>query len=299
MVKVGKIIDFIISEEISFQYQTDNELDICEIGDPSTINDYSIYWAKDENKLERFQNSDSSKILVIASENLNPKISNYICVEDPKKAFFSILEHFFGTEKPIHEIHPSSVILTDRIGENITIGANTFIGSEVTIADNVWIKNNVSIEGKVIINSHSTISSGCTIGSEGYGYIKDSNGFLKKVPHYGGVQIGENVEIGANTCIDRGTLGDTIIGDNVKIDNLCHIAHNVIIEENVNVIAMSMIAGSVTLKKNSYVAPAASIINQVTIGENSLVGIGAVVVKSVDNNVVVAGVPAKFIKENK
>jgi UDP-3-O-[3-hydroxymyristoyl] glucosamine N-acyltransferase len=90
-----------------------------------------------------------------------------------------------------------------------------------------------------------------------------------KAPHMGRVIIGNDVEIGANTCIDRGTLRDTIVGDNVKIDNLCHIAHNVIIEYNVSIIVLSTIAGSVILKENSYIAPSASVINQLTIDKRS------------------------------
>lgn len=86
-----------------------------------------------------------------------------------------------------------------------------------------------------------------------------------------------------------------MIGNNVKIDNLCHIAQNVVIEDNVNIIALSMIAGSVQIKENSYIAPTASVRNQLTIGKNITVGLGAVVVKDVEDNVIVAGVPAKAI----
>jgi len=118
------------------------------------------------------------------------------------------------------------------------------------------------------------------------------------VPHYGGVVIGQNVEIGANTCIDRGTLDDTIIGNNVKIDNLCHIGHNCIIKDNSSIVALSMLGGSAIIEENSYIAPGVMIKNQLKIGENSLIGIGAVVIKDVEKNKVVAGVPAKVIREN-
>ena len=111
--------------------------------------------------------------------------------------------------------------------------------------------------------------------------------------------LGNNVDIGANTCIDRGTIEDTIIGDYSKIDNLCHIAHNVVIESNVFVIAQSMIGGSVLLKNDSYVAPGSIIMNQITIGNSSLVGMGAVVTKDVEDEKVVAGIPAKVIRERK
>ena len=118
-----------------------------------------------------------------------------------------------------------------------------------------------------------------------------------KVPHWW-CKIGKNVEIGANTCIDRGTIDDTIIGNNVKIDNLCHIAHNVRLEDNVLVIALSLLGGSCIIKKDAYIAPCAAVMNQITIGENSLIGMGAVVTKNVEPNKVVAGVPAKVLRNN-
>lgn len=151
---------------------------------------------------------------------------------------------------------------------------------------------------KVKIGCNTIIHSGVVIGTDGFGYFDNEDGLHEKVEHFGGVSIGDNVEIGANTCIDRGTLDDTYIGNNVKIDNLCHIAHNVTIEENSMVIALSMLGGSSTLKKNVYIAPGVMVMNQVTIGERSLAGMGAVVIKDVQNNKVVIGVPAKELREN-
>jgi UDP-3-O-[3-hydroxymyristoyl] glucosamine N-acyltransferase len=115
------------------------------------------------------------------------------------------------------------------------------------------------------------------------------------VPDYGGVSIGNRVEIGANTCVDRGTLNDTILEDDVKIDNLVHIAHNAIIKKRAYIIAGSIIQGSVTICEDAYIAPGAIIMNQKTVGRNSLIGMGAVVNKDVTENIVVTGYPAKEI----
>ncbi|MDR2409164.1 MAG: UDP-3-O-(3-hydroxymyristoyl)glucosamine N-acyltransferase, partial [Bacteroidales bacterium] len=109
---------------------------------------------------------------------------------------------------------------------------------------------------------------------------------------------GRNVEIGANTCIDRGTMGDTIIGNNVKIDNLCHIAHNVCIEDNVMLVALSMLAGSCSIGANSYIAPGV-LVNRNHIGKDAFVSIGSVVINDVQDNMFVAGVPARAIRNNK
>jgi UDP-3-O-[3-hydroxymyristoyl] glucosamine N-acyltransferase len=108
--------------------------------------------------------------------------------------------------------------------------------------------------------------------------------------------MGNNIEVGALTCICRGTIDDTLIGDNVKIDDHVFIAHNVQIGENSVVIAGAEVSGSVKIGKNSWIGPQSTIINGVEIGESSMVGIGAVVTKPVTNNVIVAGNPAKVLR---
>jgi UDP-3-O-[3-hydroxymyristoyl] glucosamine N-acyltransferase len=222
---------------------------------------------------------------------------NVIGCDNPKELFFSILTRFFNSMEE-SRIASTSTIETTKIGKNVLIGNNCYICKDVTIGDNVCIRNNVSIECKTVIGNNSIINSGVIIGTDGFGYYKTEDGTNVKVPHFGGVIIGSDVEIGANTCIDRGTLDDTIIEDNVKIDNLCHIAHNTQIKENSFVIALSMLGGSSVLEKNTYIAPGALVMNQITVGEKSLVGMGAVVTKNVESNKVVVGVPARVIKDN-
>ncbi|MBK6527865.1 MAG: hypothetical protein IPG07_21340 [Crocinitomicaceae bacterium] len=109
--------------------------------------------------------------------------------------------------------------------------------------------------------------------------------------------IKSNVEIGNNVCIDRAVLGSTLIGENVKIDNLVHIAHGVSIGKNSLIIANSMIAGSCQIGENVWVAPSSSILQKLVLADNSLIGMGSVVVKNVEANSVVAGVPARKIKD--
>lgn len=298
MTNIKKIIDYLKISNIKYTYIGDDSIQIKQVSLPDKVSEYSLVWIKDSELIKNYIDLKVKNVVFVTGQidfyllNLNVIFS-----ENSKELFFSIVSKFFDEKANCPSIGNSSTILTNRIGKGVSIGENCFIGSEVIIGDNVIIKNNVVIESKVTIGPESIIYSGVVIGSDGYGYFKDSKGLNIKVPHLGGVLIGKFVEIGANTCIDRGTIGDTVIGDNVKIDNLCHIAHNVIIENNVCVIALSMIAGSVILKENSYIAPSASIRNQLTIGKNSLVGIGAVVVKDVKDNVVVAGVPAKIIQE--
>lgn len=301
MINIKEIISFLESSKMKFEYCGSRDLNIRCFSTLENVKSHNIIWIKNPNKVKvaEFEKSQDLLIVTNKSNEYNLEQSNYIFCENTKEVFFRILDRFFNAKQEKTNISSKAVIESNCIGKNVYIGHNTYIGSDVEIGNNVKIRNNVSIEGKVIIGNGTSIFSGVVIGSDGYGYFQNSEGKNIKVPHFGGVIIGENVEIGANTCVDRGTLGDTVIGNNVKIDNLCHVAHNVIIEENVSVIALSMIAGSVVLKKNSYIAPSASIRNQLVIGENSLVGLGAVVVKNVEDNVVVAGIPAKIIKKNR
>jgi UDP-3-O-[3-hydroxymyristoyl] glucosamine N-acyltransferase len=135
------------------------------------------------------------------------------------------------------------------------------------------------------------------IGSDGYGYQRNENLIFEKFPHMGGVIIEDNVDIGSNTCVDRGALGNTIIKEGAKIDNLVHIAHNVVIGRHCAIIANAMLGGSVVIADYSWVAPSASILNQVSIGKKVTVGMAAVVTKNIPDGETWAGVPAKPLKE--
>ena len=147
-----------------------------------------------------------------------------------------------------------------------------------------------------IIGNNVTIGCNNTIGGVGFGYEKDEFGEYKLIKHIGNVVINDGVEIGNNTCIDRGVIGSTIIGENCKIDNLVHIAHGVNIGKNSLIIANSMIAGSVTIGKNVWIAPSTSVINGAKIGDNSMTGIGTVVIRDIGNNELHIGIPSKKIK---
>ena len=135
------------------------------------------------------------------------------------------------------------------------------------------------------------IDSGAVIGAAGFGFVRDQSGVPHQFPQLGKVIIEDNVEIGANTCVDRGALDDTIIHKGVKIDNLVQIAHNVEIGEYTYVIANTVISGSVKIGKKCWIAPS-QITNKVTIGNYVTVGFGSVVINSIPDNTVVMGDPA-------
>lgn len=300
-ISINEIISFLTNEGINCNYHGDPTVTIEGFCSLANLKANCITWIK---HLELFDLSSIDKSLGLVfitnspNEILVGEVYNVINCKDPKAAFFSVLSHFW--KKPyMSGIAPTAIVETQSIGNNVSIGHNCYISPEVVIGDDVIIEHNVSIVNKAIIGDRVVIHAGARLGTDGFGYYTDVSGLNRKVEHYGGIVIEDDAEIGANTCIDRGTLDDTVIGRNVKIDNLCHIGHNAIIEDNSMVIALSLVGGSAKLKRNSYVAPGVTIINQATIGKDAYVGLGAVVVKDVPDNKVVAGVPAKILRDNK
>lgn len=137
-----------------------------------------------------------------------------------------------------------------------------------------------------------------SIGNDGFGWIRQPDGSLYKMPHRGNVVIGKDVSIGDYVCIDRAVNGSTVIGDGTKIDNLVHIAHGAKIGKYCLIVAGTIIGGSAEIGDYSYIGMGAKIKNKVKIGSNVVIGAGAVVLTDVPDNQIWAGVPAKFLKVN-
>lgn len=180
-----------------------------------------------------------------------------------------------------------------QVADTAIIGPYVVLEEGVIIGEHVRIDAHTIIRKGTVIGDHSVIGPNCTIGHDGFGYERDEQGRPVKFPHLGDVHIGEHVEIGANTCIDRGTLQHTVICDRVKIDNLVHIAHNCHIGADSFVIAGAEVSGSVRVGERSWIAPQACIREKLTIGDDATVGLGAVVVKNVQDRSIVLGNPAK------
>lgn len=232
----------------------------------------------------------SASWVIICSEKLKIKRllqeKTLIFVPKPRLAFAKVANYFFLKKQ-------LPILGKAKIAETAFIGPNCIISGDVEIGDNCVLYGNVSIFGNVKIGKNVVINSGAVIGAEGFGYEPDEDGTLVQFPQIGGVIIEDNVEIGASTCVDRGALGDTIIREGAKIDNLVHVAHNVIIGKNCRVICLVGIGGSVEIGDGSFIGISASIKNQKKIGRNVIVGMGAVVTKDIPDNTTVIGNPAR------
>ena len=176
------------------------------------------------------------------------------------------------------------------------IGNNCSISGGVIIKDNVKIANNVVIEHDVEIGENTIIQSGAIIGSDGFGTIKENDRHLN-FPHIGKVVVGSDVWIGSNTTIDRGSIGDTVIGDNTKIDNLIQIAHNVKIGKSCLIASGTAIAGTSIIGNNVSIGGQVGIIGHLKIGDNCLIGAKSLVTKSFSENLFISGNPARLHKE--
>lgn len=157
-----------------------------------------------------------------------------------------------------------------RLGENVQIGAGTVISADVQLGDNTIIYPNVSIGHNTQIGNSCTIFSGVVIGTDGFGYVKDGETYLK-VPQIGNVIIGNGVDIGANSTIDRGALLDTIIHDGVKLDNQIQVAHNVVIGEHTVISAYTGIAGSAKIGRSCLIGGGVGIRDNIEIADNVVI----------------------------
>ena len=187
------------------------------------------------------------------------------------------------------------------LGNNCKIGANTSIGTNTTIEHNVLIGENCIIGSHVvlrnsIVGNNVVIQDGCKIGLKGFGFIpiKEKN---LRFPHIGKVILKDNVELGANCTIDRGSIGDTMIGKNSFLDNQIHVAHNVRIGENCMIAGQVGFAGSSIIGNNVSIGGQAGISGHLKIGNNVKIGGGSGVIKDIPDNTIVMGYPALPLKE--
>lgn len=289
--KVTTIIDFLKNAGFFPTIIGDPEI---EVNGFSSIYNYkcdTVTWARYEKTINEVETTYFRCIITDTEALTSKEVGVQIKVQDPRAVFFAVVDHFWSKAAK-REISSKAFIENGAfIGENVSIGPFSYISSETTVGRDSIIGSNVTIKGKVHIGERCIIQSGAVIGEDGFAFTK-TDGNLVFVKHYGGVWIGNDVSIGSNTCVVRGTIDDTIIKDMAKIDNLCHIAHNTEIGERAEIVASSTVMGSVHVGNDTWVATS-MIRDQRHVGSNSVIGMGAVVVKDVPDNTTVAGNPAK------
>jgi len=244
-------------------------------------------------KYEKYVYTSKASILLVNADfsPKEPVAPTMIRVENAYTSLAQLLKYVSDQRKAYrrHRAWSASVACSAKIGRKVSIGAHSTVGRKCRIGDFCIIHDNVSIGEGTVIGHHCIIypgvriypgmvigdrvilHAGAVIGSDGFGNAPQSDGTWKKIEHLGNVIIGNDVEIGANTTVDRAEMESTIIGNGVKIDNLCQIAHNVQIGDNTVMAALSGIAGSTKIGKNCILAGQVGIVGHLTIADNTTV----------------------------
>lgn len=267
-------------------------------------------------KYESFLYESNAGIVLIPKDLVlkRPTNATIIRVEDPYRAFAGILQQYEKIVRPTPKkgIHPTAYIDASvkipedayigafvviekgvqlgsgvKLYSHVTIGANTIIGDQTKLYSHVNIYDGCKIGNQVIIHS------GTVIGSDGFGFAPNDDGSFMKVAQLGGVEIGHHVEIGANTTIDRATMGFTKIGDHCKIDNLVQIAHNVVIGKGTVIAAQTGISGSTQIGNHCMIGGQVGVVGHIKIADGTKINAQSGVSKSVlKTNTAINGTPA-------
>ncbi len=240
-----------------------------------------------------------------------PSEAPRVVVENAHRALRLLLDHFHpvsprtAKRHPTAVIHPSAVLGQDvavgpyavigadtSIGDRVSVGAHAVLGAGVRVGDDTVIFPHVVLYDRTVLGKRVIVHAGARLGVDGYGYVLE-DGRHHKVPQVGTCEIGDDVEIGANTCIDRGSIGRTVIGTGTKLDNLVHVAHNVHVGEHCLLVAQVGIAGSTEIGRGVMFGGQSGATGHVRIGDGAAVGAQAGVMRCVDPGETVMGFPAR------
>jgi|TARA_B100001559_G_scaffold147926_1_gene124056 UDP-3-O-[3-hydroxymyristoyl] glucosamine N-acyltransferase len=261
------------------------------IGDPSIVvdnissianaNSTSVTFLSNLKYSSSLANSKACAVVVHKNFEDDNKF-NYLKSDDPYLTYAKLTKLFKDeSELVIPFIHDSAVISdTASVSKKVHIGANVFIGPNCIINENVVINANCSLVKDVEIDSDTTINYGTVLGSDGFGFAPSNKGYVK-IEQLGGLKIGKNVEIGANCTIDRGALDNTEIHDGVILDNLIHIAHNVVLGKNSAIAASCAIAGSSKIGQNFQMGGLSGVLGHLDICDDVTVGAHTLITKSI------------------
>ena len=297
---------------IGGEIQGDADACVSGVGSVEEAGPGDVVLAVDERFLNRAMVSRASCVVTGSQTACSRNGKSIIRVPDPVEAFAKVLGFFRGDEfLPAVGIGAGAVVEQGAVfGEKVAVGANCYVGKDAVVGDgcvlfpNVYVGDGTRIGegtkiypaaviyGDCVIGKRVIVHAGAVVGADGFGYTCRGREFVK-LPHVGTVEIGDDVEIGANSTIDRAKTGKTVIGSGTKIDNLVHIAHNCKIGKNCVIVALVGVAGSVTIGDNVTLAGQAGVKDHVTIGDDCVVAARAGVVGDLAKGSIVSGFPAR------
>lgn len=295
-INVSELISFLGDKVIGVEGELKDAY-IDNLAEVERVNESTLDWINPSKQNKQAIAEVSKARVLLVDDSIMPIAGKVLIrVNNPKVALAEIGNQFF-VEHPKAGIHPTAIIDPDaKIGKNVSIGAYCVIG-KATIGDNSVLDSNVRVYDGTVMGKGCVIKAGAVLGGAGFGYEKDADGNKFRFPQIGQLIMGDNVEVGANTCIDRGALADTVIGDYTKINNLCHIAHNNKIGRNVTITGCVNVSGSNVIDDDVWIAPNSSIRGWVHIEKGATVGMGAVVVKNIPGGETWVGNPAHKLEK--
>jgi UDP-3-O-[3-hydroxymyristoyl] glucosamine N-acyltransferase len=262
--------------------------------------------------------SSAAGCLLVPAEWPNPSYRTVIRVAEPRTAFARAMSRFYPTAELKPGIHPTAVVGSNvemgalvyigphavvgdgsRVGVATSIGAGCYVGKRVSLGEGCMLHPNVTVYDNVDIGRGSILHSGCVIGADGFGYVLEHDRW-HKFPQVGRVEIGDFVEIGANSCVDRAALGVTSIGEGSKLDNMVHVGHNCRIGRHVVVAAQTGFSGGVVVEDHAVIGGQVGIGDKARIESRAVLGSGCGVLSSkiVRSGETVWGTPARPLKHH-
>ena len=241
----------------------------------------------------------SASCLLVRPDYTNSSSRTVIRVADPRVAFAQVLSWLHPQRQPEPGIHPTSVVdPTAEIGDHCHIGPHCYVGPQARLGRGCVLRANVTLYERVTLGDRVIVHAGAVIGADGFGFVI-ANGQYEKFPQVGTVEIGDDVEIGANCTIDRAALGVTRIGRGTKLDNLVHIAHNCQIGEHVVIAAQTGLAGGVTIGDWAVIGGQVGMGDKVRVESRAVIGSGAGILSSkiVHAGTPMWGTPARPLRE--
>ncbi|MCG5049079.1 UDP-3-O-(3-hydroxymyristoyl)glucosamine N-acyltransferase [Pectobacterium brasiliense] len=298
-----------LAQQLDAQLHGDGDIVITGVASMHSAKTGQITFLSDSRYREQLAVTQASAVVLTEADLPYCQVAALV-VKNPYLTYARMAQLLDTTPQPATDIAPSAVIAPDAtLGQNVSIGANAviesgaqlgdgvvigpgcFIGKDARIGAGTRLWANVTIYHRVELGEHCLIQSGTVIGSDGFGYANDRGNWVK-IPQLGTVRIGDRVEIGASTTIDRGALDDTVIGNGVIIDNQCQIAHNVVIGDNTAVAGGVIMAGSLKIGRYCMIGGASVINGHMEICDKvTVTGMGMVMRPITEPGVYSSGIP--------
>jgi UDP-3-O-[3-hydroxymyristoyl] glucosamine N-acyltransferase len=306
-----------LADWLGATYEGDGEKELAGVAplDAAGAGDVSFVGSR---KAALAAEASAAGCLIVPMDFPGPAYRTVIRVSEPRTAFARAVSRFHPTAELTPGIHPTAVLGVDvqigalcaigphvdigdstRLGVSTSVGAGCAIGKRVSLGDGCVLHPNVTVYDNVDIGRGCILHSGCVIGADGFGFVMAGDRY-EKFPQIGRVEIGDYVEIGANSCVDRAALGTTSIGEGTKLDNMVHVGHNCRIGRHVVVAAQTGFSGGVVVEDYAVIGGQVGIGDKARIESRAVLGSGAGVLSSkiVHGGQVVWGTPARPLKQH-